>query len=118
MPYPQAIIAPNVLARVFRTRNRLKKTMYRETSGCGAQAVMGHETNVQMKNAQKHCKYQGFLLGHLRPTYCQCYHHSFSFKPEAHDKKSIYQKTSSYGAQAVIGHEINVETINAQKHCK
>ena len=97
MPYSHAIIAPNVVARVFRTKkgqdiayfefaqireSRLPsvfrsclrsqetgvtKNMYRKTSSYGAQAVMGHETNVQIKNAQKHCKYKGFLLGHLRP---------------------------------------------------
>ena len=67
MPHSQAIIAPNVVARVFRTNNRLKKAMYRKTSSYGAQAAMGHETNVQIKNAQKRRKYQGFLFGHLRP---------------------------------------------------
>ena len=37
---------------------------------------------------------------------------------EAHDKDKSSQKMSSYGAQAVSGHENLVETIHAQKHCK
>ena len=70
MPYSQAIIAPNVVAKVFIQKKQAEKTMYRKTSSYGAQAVMGvmgHETNVQMINARKHCKYKGFLFGHLRP---------------------------------------------------
>ena len=67
VPYSQAIIAPNVVGKVFSYQKQALKTMYRKTSSHGAQAVMGQETNVQMKNAQKHCTYQCFLLGHLRP---------------------------------------------------
>ena len=66
MPYSQAIIAPNVVATVFIQTTGLK-TMYRKVSSYGARAVTGHETNVQMKNAREHCKYKGFLHGHLRP---------------------------------------------------
>ena len=53
VPYSQAIIALDVVARVFRTKNRLQKIMYGKTSSCGAQAVMGHETNVQMGKRTK-----------------------------------------------------------------
>ena len=41
----------------FSYKKQASKTMYRKTSGYGAQAVVGDETNVQMKNAQKHSKY-------------------------------------------------------------
>ena len=79
MPYSQAIIAPNVVARVFRTQNKLKKNMYSKTSSHGAQAVMGHETNVQMKNTQKNTvNTRVSCLVTYNPRYCQCYHHSFS----------------------------------------
>ena len=60
-------LLPMLLQGIFPTKKALKQPTYRKTSTHGAKAVVFYEASVQMKNAQKHCKYQGFLLVHLRP---------------------------------------------------
>ena len=94
VPYSQAIIAPDVVARVFRTKKQASKNHVWENlklwcpggNGSRNQRTNG-KTHKNTVNSRVSC------LVPYDPTYCHCYHHSFSFKPEAHDKSESIKKT-------------------------